>query len=188
MSLKILVNDETTDKNSVHSYLETYEELFHKKQNENINILEIGVYQGGSIKLWKDYFINGTVYGVDICGNEFMRESDIVSHERVKLYLKSDAYSEEFVREKLSSTAFDFLVDDGPHTLESMKFFIKHYSPLLKDDGILIIEDIQEYDWIQALQDATPEHLKPCVNIYDLRHVKNRYDDIMFVINKSVSF
>jgi hypothetical protein len=187
MSLKSLVNDETTDKNSVHSYLETYEELFHKKQNENINILEIGVYQGGSIKLWKDYFINGTVYGVDICGTDFIRESDIMSHERVKLYLKSDAYNEEFVRESLNNITFDFLVDDGPHTLESMKLFIRNYSPLLKDDGILIIEDIQEYHWIQALQDATPEHLKQYVKVYDLRYVKNRYDDIMFVINKSVS-
>jgi len=35
------------------------------------------------------------------------------------------------------------MLDDGPHTLESMKQFIKLYSQIMTDDGILIIEDVQ---------------------------------------------
>ena len=55
----------------------------------------------------------------------------------------------------------------------------------MEDDGILIIEDVQSWDWIEELKKATPEHLKEYIESYDLRHIKGRYDDIVFVINKS---
>ena len=78
------------------------------------------------------------------------------------------------------------ILDDGPHTLESMRKCIKLYSPLLADDGILIIEDVQSIDWLQILKNDTPEALKKYVNVYDLRNNKNRYDDIVFTINKKL--
>jgi hypothetical protein len=77
------------------------------------------------------------------------------------------------------------MLDDGPHTLESMKKFINLYSQIITDDGILIIEDIQSFDWVDILRNEVPEHLKQFVKIYDLRPNKNRYDDIVFTIDKS---
>jgi hypothetical protein len=56
----------------------------------------------------------------------------------------------------------------------------------MTDDGILIIEDVQSWDWIPILINETPEHLKKFVKVYDLRPNKNRYDDIVFTINKSI--
>ena len=76
------------------------------------------------------------------------------------------------------------MLDDGPHTLESMLTFIKLYSQIMTDDGILIIEDVQSWDWIETLTNAVPEHLKPFVKSYDLRENKGRYDDIVFTIDK----
>jgi cyclopropane fatty-acyl-phospholipid synthase-like methyltransferase len=76
------------------------------------------------------------------------------------------------------------MLDDGPHTLESMKQFIKLYSQIMTDDGILIIEDIQSFDWIEVLKNEVPEHLKKYIKIYDLRQNKDRYDDIVFSIDK----
>ena len=52
-------------------------------------------------------------------------------------------------------------------------------------DGILIIEDVQSWDWIDILIKQVPEHLKKFIKIYDLRSNKNRYDDIVFIIDKS---
>ena len=75
------------------------------------------------------------------------------------------------------------LLDDGPHTLESMKQFIRLYSQIMTPDGILIIEDVQSWDWIDILKNEVPEYLKEYVEVYDLRLNKNRYDDIVFVIN-----
>ena len=56
----------------------------------------------------------------------------------------------------------------------------------MTDDGILIIEDIQSFDWIPILINEVPENLKQFVKVYDLRPNKNRYDDIVFTINKSI--
>ena len=54
----------------------------------------------------------------------------------------------------------------------------------MTDDGILLIEDIQSFDWIDILKNEVPEHLKEFIKIYDLRENKNRYDDIVFTIDK----
>jgi hypothetical protein len=55
----------------------------------------------------------------------------------------------------------------------------------MADDGILIIEDVQAWEWIDVLKNEVPEHLKEFVNVYDLRPNKGRYDDIVFTIDKS---
>ena len=52
------------------------------------------------------------------------------------------------------------MLDNGPHTLESMIQFIKLYSQIMTDDGILIIEDVQSINWIKQLCEAVPEDLK----------------------------
>jgi glutaredoxin-related protein len=88
---------------------------------------------------------------------------------------------EQFINKNIK---FDFMLDDGPHTLESMKQFIRLYSQLMTDDGILIIEDVQSSDWINVLINEVPENLKQFIKVYDLRENKNRYDDIVFTIDK----
>jgi hypothetical protein len=184
MSL-IELDNPYTDKNTVHSYLHIYEQLFGNKKNADVNILEIGVHEGGSIKLWGDYFVNGTVYGLDINNGSCIKLHDITKQANIKLFMNTNAYNKDFVNNNLSNIRFDFVIDDGPHTLDSMLFFIEYYIPLLKDDGILIIEDVQDYTWIEHLKNKVPEHLRQHIKIEDMRHVKNRYDDIMFIINKS---
>ena len=66
MSLEQIVDNTRTDKNTTHSYLPLYGSLFKDKKETTQNILEIGIQNGGSIKLWRDYFINATIYGLDI--------------------------------------------------------------------------------------------------------------------------
>ena len=77
------------------------------------------------------------------------------------------------------------LLDDGPHTLDSMIKFIELYSDLIADDGILVIEDVQDINWFDELIKSTPDELKQYINTYDLRDIKNKYDDLVFVIDKS---
>lgn len=64
------------------------------------------------------------------------------------------------------------MLDDGPHTLKSMKTFITLYSQIMTDDGILIIEDVQSWDWIGILNNTVPTHLKQYIKTYDLRPIK----------------
>ena len=59
MSLEQIVDNTRTDKNTTHSYLPLYESLFKNKKETAQNNLEIGIQNGGSIQLWRGYFING---------------------------------------------------------------------------------------------------------------------------------
>jgi hypothetical protein len=189
MSLEQLVDNERTDKNTVHSYLPLYQELLKSKKETAQNVLEVGIYKGGSIKLWSDFFTNATIYGLDdgtdiISINDTLE--DLKNKNNIKLYLSHDAYDEGVFKLNFldKDVKFDLLLDDGPHSLESMIKFIKLYSQIMTDDGILIIEDVQEYELIEILKSVVPDHLKKYIKVYDLRKNKNRWDDIVFSIDK----
>ena len=192
MSLSQLIDDNLTDKNTTHSYLELYEKLLFRKKETAKYVLEIGIgdfgeKNGGSIKLWKDYFENAKIIAIDILPINSVID-ELINNERIALYTETDAYNEEFINNNLANQniKLDFILDDGPHTLESMLNCIKLYSNLLTDDGILIIEDVQSLNWIAILENAVPEHLKKYIKSYDLRQNKNRYDDIVFTIDKQL--
>jgi hypothetical protein len=191
MSLIELVDNSLTDKNTAHSYIELYELLLCSKKDTAKNVLEIGLgdfqeKNGGSIKLWKDYFLNANIYGLDILSIDRVID-ELKNDPRIFLYTSTNAYDEETFNNNFLNNGikFDFMLDDGPHTLESMLIFIRLYSQLMAEDGILIIEDVQSWDWIEILSNEVPLHLKQYIQAYDLRVNKNRYDDIVFVINKS---
>lgn len=170
-----------TDKNTIHSYTEVYDQLFTPKKHSATEILEIGVLHGGSILTWRDFFPNATITGLDI-HNKFPQHE---LSDRIRIKIRN-AYTPEVVSE-LSDRKYDIMVDDGPHTLESMLYFVRHYLPLLKDDGILVIEDIQKREWIAQIVAAFPEHLQQRVAVYDRVHIKKRYDDILIVLDMSSS-
>jgi hypothetical protein len=193
MSLEEMVDNTRTDKNTKHSYLPLYQNLLISKKETAKNVLEVGigdynqgVTNGGSIKLWHDYFRNANIYALDICDLEKVWD-EIKNNERIILHTLIDAYDEHFFTTHFlnKNTKFDFMLDDGPHSLESMKQFIKLYSQIMTDNGILIIEDVQSWDWIDILKNEVPENLKQFIKVYDLRPNKNRYDDIVFTIDKS---
>ena len=193
MSLEELIDDKLTDKNTTHSYLPIYNQLFIHKKETAKNVLEIGIgdfgdKNGGSIKLWKSYFTNATIYGLDILSNDRVID-ELFNDDRIVLYTSTNAYDDNFVVTNFlnKNIRFDLLLDDGPHTLETMKEFIRLYTRLMTDDGILIIEDVQSWDWIDILKNEVQEDLKQFIKVYDLRANKNRYDDIVFVIDKSGS-
>lgn len=185
MSLEQLVDNEKTDKNTVHSYLPLYQQLLKGKKDTAKNVLEVGISYGGSIKLWNDFFTNATVYGLDIIHSDKVW-TDIKNNKDIILYTSTDAYDTKFFTTNFlyKNIKCDFMLDDGPHTLESMKQFIILYSQIMTDDGILIIEDVPYLEWIDILKNVVPDYLKQFIKTYDLRSNKNRYDDIVFTIDK----
>jgi len=176
-------DNEFTDKDTIHSYLPLYRELLKTRKDTAKNVLEIGVWKGGSILMWHDYFQHSNVYGLDIMLNQI---DFLENKERVKLRRGINAYDTKVV-ENFGDLRFDFLLDDGPHTIESMLFFVEHYSKLMTDDGILIIEDIQSPLWINHILAKIPPELHKHCKTYNLMFEKNRYDDLVLVIDKSRS-
>ena len=132
-------------------------------------------------------FRNSTIYGLDI--HDISNVNDIIkNNDRIKLITSVNAYDVKFIENTFvkNDIKFDILIDDGPHTLDSMVFFVKHYLPLLNDTGVLVIEDIPDIKWVNILISYTPEEYRKFIQIEDLRNVKNRWDDIMFIIKKSL--
>jgi beta-1,4-mannosyl-glycoprotein beta-1,4-N-acetylglucosaminyltransferase len=179
-NLASIVNSNFTDKNTIHSYLDLYENILQSRQFTSKNILEIGIQRGGSIKLWNDYFVNANIYGLDID-----KAPDYLNnYPRIKTY-QDNAYTFECIQKLIDSNIkFDVIIDDGPHTLDSMIFTLLYYSKLLSPDGILIIEDIPLIEWAYLFEKIAYKY-RNNTKIYDLRQNKNTYDDIVFTFTNN---
>jgi len=95
MNLEQLADHSRTDKNTVHSYLPLYQNLLISRKESAKNVLEIGIWNGGSIKLWNDFFPNATVYGLDILSPNKVWDG-IKNNDKIKLYTSTDAYNTYF--------------------------------------------------------------------------------------------
>jgi FkbM family methyltransferase len=168
------INNFHTDKLWLHSYLDTYEDLFSKFRNKDINLLEIGFCHGGSIKLWKEYFGNkSSIYGIDITLQELLY--DLVRDNNVTLICKDISNCDKSI---LKPIMFDVILDDASHTLEHQIKSWELFKDRLNPGGILVIEDIapEAYDYFLNLSQKITNS-----QFIDLRHIKNRYDDVLFV-------
>jgi FkbM family methyltransferase len=174
----ILSKNLVTDKHSLHSYTDYfYEQEFAKYREKPVQIVEIGFDQGGSLVLWAEYFSQARILGIDLQlrGN---CEQDCAQYPGIQLALGNayDHYSLQYF------PSADIIIDDGPHSPESQIWAVKNLSHRIKPGGILVIEDVADPATLDQLKNATPFHLKEYVEYIDLRNIKGRQDDIMFVI------
>lgn len=182
--LKQYIDNSRTDKNTTHSYLEVYEPFLSQIRDSAKNVLEIGINFGGGLDLFHKYFKNATIYGLENQRYEPILD-DLKMSTRVHMFHNTDAYTSNCIQMfKNQQIQFDFILDDGPHSIESQLYVVKEYIHLLTEKGILIIEDIQSYDSAQRLVNALPENLRRAAYIIDRRSVKNRYDDVVFIFDK----
>lgn len=166
-----------TDKGTTHDYIDYYyDDVFTPYKETPIKLLEIGFFEGKSAKLWRNYFINGEIWVIDVY-EKSNNSIDGVNH------LWVDGYVQETL-DMFENNTFDFIIDDGPHTLDSQLFFVKNWYSKLKIGGKLIIEDIQSSDDLNSLINLMSE-LNYNYKIYDLVSNKNRYDDIIIDITKN---
>jgi hypothetical protein len=174
-----------TDKNTCHSYIEhVYEKEFDPYREKEIELLEIGIETGGSLKLWKEYFLNAkSIVGVDISDEKIDQRYRNIDGVTMNF---GDAYDQKFSDQ---FGQFDIIIDDGPHTLESQLKCIEFYLPKLKQHGLFIVEDVQSVECFDVLIskskkvcDSIENEIEYCVECIDLRDKKGRWDDLLFVI------
>lgn len=177
---EIIINNQfTTDKNDLHAYCDHfYEKEFAKYRDQSIDMIEIGVQRGGSIGLWAEYFNKVRLLGLDI--DPLPEAYDIIAKYPNAKLEKLDAYRNEVVE---AMPMADIIIDDGPHTFGSQIYAARNFVNRVKPGGMFIIEDVQRHEHFQELHNATPDHLKPHIRYIDLRTVKGRYDDMLFVVD-----
>jgi len=133
------------------SYLHTYEKYFDSIRDQSLNILEIGVKDGSSHRMWKDYFQNSMIYGIDIDPRCSQSSEDRIS---ISVGSQADQSVINEVFDKTDRSGFDIILDDGSHinslTLKSFDLLF----PMLKQGGLYIIEDLG----CSYLEDDLPNH------------------------------
>jgi cephalosporin hydroxylase len=182
--------DGGTDKDTFHSYIELYERLLAPFVDKAITLVEIGIQYGGSMLLWQDYLPKAQFVFVDNVNSIHPKIIEHVDQERVTI-LFQEAYDFRgaddvcSIAESGPSGGIDFIIDDGPHTLQSQINFLELYLPWINKGGIALIEDVQDVQWFASLE-AEVEKLGSefAFERVDLRGVKGRYDDLVFVVRK----
>jgi hypothetical protein len=125
-------------------YFEIYDRHFSKYRNKEITILEIGVYQGGSLQMWRDYFgPKAKIYGIDI--NPRCKE---LEEENIEIFIgsQSDRNFLASIRNKIPQ--IDILIDDGGHTMRQQIVSFEELFYHVKNDGIYLCEDLHTSYWL----------------------------------------
>lgn len=170
-----------TDKNTIHNFTGIYAYLLDQYRDmSSCKLLEIGIQHGGSALLWHEWLPKVQMTLVDI--QDIVPDViwDQLDPDRYDFY-QMDAYTKTGI-ETLGVETYDIIIDDGPHTLDSQKFSLMHYSKFLNPGGVLIIEDIQSPSHLDQLSDCVPEMFKDGIRVFDVRETRNRYDDLIFAI------
>jgi len=143
-------NEEKIDSRSYESYLKSpylsikqstyfnvYDKLFSKFIDKEIIFIEVGVLEGGSLFMWRDYFgKNARIIGVDLNPEAKKWEKD-----GFEIFI-GDQSSEKFWKETLDKIGkIDVVLDDGGHTFEQQIMTTESTIPYIKEGGIIVVED-----------------------------------------------
>lgn len=171
----------STDKNSIHSYVDYYyEHSFSGYREKPITIIEVGVCYGGSIELYNEYFTDAKIYGIDNTERYYTKEFlDKMSTMNNVTLITENAYDISTV-EKLPN--MDIFIDDGTHNISDQIFCLQQYLPKVNNNGLFIIEDVQRPEHFRELYNAMSEEYKKYAIPLDFSSIKNRYDDRLFVV------
>lgn len=129
-----------TDKIISHKYHNIYSQFIEKFENINGSMIEIGIEESYSLKMWLNLFKNIHIYGFDINIEKTGDRYDI---------FKGDQSNEEDLNKftKIIDKPVYFINDDGSHIPEHQLLTFNKLFPYLEEGGIYIIEDIETSYW-----------------------------------------
>lgn len=137
-----------TDKAGTHQYTQHYARHFAHLRDREVVVLEIGIggYSregagGASLRMWKHYFRNGRIHGLDI------EDKSFVDEDRIRSFQGSQDDPDLLRRIVDEIGRPDVVIDDGSHRPEHILATFDVLFPLLADDGIYVVEDTQTSYW-----------------------------------------
>jgi len=124
-------------------YFEIYERHFSPFIGKKVKVMEIGVWRGGSLKMWKDYFgENAEIIGIDINPNCKVFEED-----RIRIYI-GDQSNVNFLQDVIKQEGeFDIIIDDGGHFMHQQIISFKELYWSIKNGGVYLCEDLHTNYW-----------------------------------------
>lgn len=129
--------EECTDKCRYrHNYLQKYEFFLRDWKEKPLRLLELGVFKGGSERMWKRYFPQAQVFGVDI--DETCRA---YAEERIEIRIGD--LSKDETLESLKEIRPHIIVDDASHFWSHQLKALFTLFPVLPSGGVYILEDLE---------------------------------------------
>ena len=174
-------NKDGTDKDTIHSYIETYEKVFAPLRDRARNVLEVGIYSGAFLEILADYFENAQIHGIDIDLNNLRFGID-----NPRIHISEMNGTDPNSIKKLGVNYYDLIIEDGSHIPNEQVATFHNFASLVGPRGIYIMEDINSRT-LTALRPRIAQIAN--VNnmdfeIIDLRYVKGRHDDICMIAMK----
>ena len=119
------------------TYFDSYDHFFHRYRGKEITFVEIGILDGGSLFMWRDFFGNkARIIGVDL-----NPEAKKWEKEGFEIFIGSQS-DEKFWQDFINEVGeIDVVLDDGGHTYSQQIITTESLLPSIKDGGILVIED-----------------------------------------------
>jgi hypothetical protein len=163
-----------------HNYTLLYDHLFGETRQSIRNVFELGVDTGASLRAWRSYFPNATVYGGDVDA------ARLFSEERIATFHVDQTRPESIAHlwEGLPDVEFDLIVDDGAHFLEANSTFLLNSWHKLSADGVYVIEDIVVESANQAAFRRLLSNLPLHGFLIQLPHARNGYDNCVAVLRR----
>lgn len=118
-------------------YLNVYEKWFSPYRGKDIVFVEVGVFHGGSLQMWKNYFgKSAQIVGVDIDSRCKQFEE-----EQINIEIGSQDDPNFWATFKEKYPRVDILLDDGGHTMTQQKITFREMFPHIRDGGLYMCED-----------------------------------------------
>ena len=162
----------------MHGYTEIYTSFFHAIKNNKLNILEIGVANGASIKVWSDYFKNSKIVGIDI--KKINIEKNQLTKDNIEIFQCSQT-DKHFLEEIIKKyNFFDIVIDDGSHYPKDVIRSFELLFSALNFNGMYFIEDMQtSYNHYYGGNAFDLKYLTDSLNYQEIAnpfYKKNKYD------------
>jgi hypothetical protein len=124
-------------------YFSVYDAHLAPWRDRAPRVLEIGVYQGGSLDLWEHYLgPSAVLVGIDV------DEAAVRMSDPRRTIALGDQADPDFLRSVVAEHGpFDVIIDDGGHTMEQQIVSIETLFPLLRDGGVYLVEDTHTSYW-----------------------------------------
>jgi len=151
-----------------HFYTIWYHNHFKDIREKNLIFLEIGVDQGNSLKMWKEYFKNSTIYAIDKYDKTI--PEDIKKQFKIFIGAQEDKKFLKKVCEDVSS-GFDIIVDDASHIPKFQIIAFEYLFKYLNKGGIYVVEDLYSSYYPKFKKDQFSSFINFC---------KDRIDDVNF--------
>ena len=96
-----------------HQYHTVYEKYLSKNKNKKLNIFEIGVADGSSLKSWSAFFKKSNIIGIDIKKINLKKRG--IDKKNIKVYEGSQTDKKILSNIISKYKNFDIIIDDGSH-------------------------------------------------------------------------